>query len=80
MANLRQRPPTRKNPQADTAEAQQARRETAVANWKICNYSLYRHYQDYQLNEWPYLHRFYVYIRKDVLERGLGITRAARCN
>jgi DNA-binding beta-propeller fold protein YncE len=38
------------------------------ANWKnLWNILFYRHYQDYRLNEWPYLHRFYVYIRKDVL-------------
>ncbi|MCL4300727.1 MAG: TIGR03663 family protein [Anaerolineae bacterium] len=60
--------PPPENPQADTAEAQQARRETVRANWKnLWNILFYRHYQDYQLNEWPYLHRFYVYIRKDVL-------------
>jgi DNA-binding beta-propeller fold protein YncE len=60
--------PPPENSQADTAEAQQARRETVRQNWKnLWNILFYRDYQDYQLNEWPYLHRFYVYIRKDVL-------------
>ena len=27
----------------------------------------YRDYEDYELNEWPFVHRFYVYVRKDVL-------------
>lgn len=52
----------------DTAEAQQARRETVRQNWKnLGNILFYRYYKDYNLNEWPYLHRFYVYIRKDTL-------------
>lgn len=56
------------NPELDTAEAQQARRETVRQNWaKMWKIIFYRQYEDYQLNEWPYLHRFYVYIRKDVL-------------
>ncbi|MBE7469117.1 MAG: TIGR03663 family protein [Anaerolineales bacterium] len=56
------------DPQADTAEAQQTRRETVRQNWKnLWNIFFYRHYRDYTLNEWPYLHRFYVYIRKDTL-------------
>lgn len=60
--------PPPENPLADTAEAQQARRETVRQNWKnLWNILFYRDYKDYKLNEWPYLHRFYMYIRKDVL-------------
>lgn len=60
--------PPPENPQADTAEAQLIRRETVRQNWKnLWNILFYRYYQDYRLNEWPFVHRFYVYIRKDVL-------------
>jgi DNA-binding beta-propeller fold protein YncE len=60
--------PPPENPQVDTTEAQNARRETVRANWKnLGNILFYRQYKDYQLNEWPYLHRFYMYVRKDVL-------------
>ncbi|HXV43698.1 MAG TPA: SMP-30/gluconolactonase/LRE family protein, partial [Anaerolineae bacterium] len=60
--------PPPENPQADTAEAQQARREVVRQNWKnLWNILFYRNYNDYELNEWPYLHRFYLYLRKDVI-------------
>ena len=53
---------------ADTAEAQALRRQTVRDNWaKLWKIIFYRDYEDYQLNEWPFVHRFYVYIRKDVL-------------
>jgi uncharacterized protein (TIGR03663 family) len=56
------------DPAADTAEAQAARRQTVRDNWrKLWNIIFYRNYEDYDLNEWPFVHRFYVYIRKDVL-------------
>ncbi len=56
------------NPLADTAEAQAARRQVVRDNWrKLWKILFYRQYEDYQLNEWPYVHRFYVYVRKDVL-------------
>ncbi|MBN1991731.1 MAG: TIGR03663 family protein [Anaerolineae bacterium] len=53
---------------ADTAEAQAARRQTVKDNWrKLWKIWFYREYEDYELNEWPYVHRFYLYVRKDVL-------------
>ncbi len=53
---------------ADTAEAQEARRATARDNRKkMWNIIFYRDYQDYDLNEWPFVHRFFVYVRNDVL-------------
>ncbi len=53
---------------ADTAEAQAARRQTVRDNWrKLWKIIFYRDFEDYELNEWPFVHRFYVYIRKDVL-------------
>jgi uncharacterized protein (TIGR03663 family) len=59
--------PPPENPLADTAEAQQARQEVVRQNWKnLWNIIFYRDYKDYKLNEWPFVHRFYVYIRKDV--------------
>lgn len=42
---------------------QQVIRENRRKLWQII---LYRRYEDYQLNEWPYVHRFYLYVRKDV--------------
>ncbi len=58
--------PPPENPQADTAEAQQSRRDLVRQNWKnLWNILFYRSYTDYKLNEWPFVHRFYVYIRKD---------------
>ena len=60
--------PPPEDPLTDTAEAQQARRETVRQNWKnLWNILFYRKYTDYELNEWPYLHRFYLYLRKDVI-------------
>jgi uncharacterized protein (TIGR03663 family) len=60
--------PPPEDPLTDTAEAQQARRETVRQNWKnLWNILFYRKYTDYKLNEWPYLHRFYLYMRKDVI-------------
>jgi len=60
--------PPPEDPLTDTAEAQQARRETVRQNWKnLWNIFFYRKYTDYELNEWPYLHRFYLYLRKDVI-------------
>jgi DNA-binding beta-propeller fold protein YncE len=55
---------------ADTAEAQAARRQTVRDNWrKLWKIIFYREYEDYKLNEWPFVHRFYVYIRNDVLKQ-----------
>ena len=59
--------PPPEDPMADTAEAQAARREIARQNreklWKII---FYRDYEDYDLNEWPFVHRFFLFVRKDV--------------
>ena len=56
------------DPLTDTAEAQAARRDTVRQNWrKLWKIIFYRDYEDYELNEWPFVHRFYVYVRKDVL-------------
>jgi uncharacterized protein (TIGR03663 family) len=53
----------------DTAETQAARRQTVRDNWrKIWKIIFYRDYEDYKLNEWPFVHRFYVYIRNDVFK------------
>lgn len=53
----------------DTEEAQAARRQTVRDNWrKLWKIIFYREYEDYKLNEWPFVHRFYVYIRNDVLK------------
>jgi sugar lactone lactonase YvrE len=52
----------------ETEETQAARRATVRANWrKLFNIIFYRHFEDYKLNEWPFVHRFNVYIRNDVL-------------
>jgi DNA-binding beta-propeller fold protein YncE len=54
---------------ADTPEAQATRRQVVRDNWrKLWNIIFYRYYEDYKLNEWPFVHRFYVYIRNDVLQ------------
>jgi uncharacterized protein (TIGR03663 family) len=60
--------PPLEDPRSDTAEAQAARRQTVRDNWrKLGKILFYRDYEDYELNEWPYVHRFYLHIRKDVL-------------
>ncbi len=45
------------------AEAVRKNRESL---WKI---AFYRQYQNYKLSEWPFVHRFYVYIRNDTLNQ-----------
>ena len=53
---------------ASTVEAQEASRAIARENrQKMWDIIFYRNYQDYDLNEWPFVHRFNVYIRNDVL-------------
>jgi uncharacterized protein (TIGR03663 family) len=60
--------PDPEDPATDTAEAQQARRATARENRrKLWNIIFYRNYEDYDLNEWPFVHRFFVYVRNDTL-------------
>ncbi len=52
----------------DTVDAQEARRTAARENRrKMWNIIFYRYYEDYDLNEWPFVHRFFVYVRNDVL-------------
>jgi uncharacterized protein (TIGR03663 family) len=52
----------------DTPENRAGQRVVARENRKkLWNIIFYRHYEDYDLNEWPFVHRFYVYIRNDVL-------------
>jgi uncharacterized protein (TIGR03663 family) len=52
----------------DTPEARAARRQTVRDNWrKLWKIWYYRDFEDYQLNEWPYVHRFFLYVRKDVI-------------
>jgi DNA-binding beta-propeller fold protein YncE len=59
--------PPAPDPALDTAEAQAARREVVRDNWrKLWKIIFYRQYEDYQLNEWPFVHRFFLYVRKDV--------------
>lgn len=59
--------PPAADPAIDTAEAQAARRQVVRDNWrKLWKIFFYRDYEDYNLNEWPFVHRFYLYIRKDV--------------
>jgi sugar lactone lactonase YvrE len=42
-------------------------------NWrKLWNIIFYRHFEDYNLNEWPFVHRFNVYIRNDILNEVWG--------
>jgi len=42
--------------------------ESARDNWrKLFKILFYREYEDYDLNEWPYVHRFFVYVRNDVV-------------
>lgn len=56
------------DPALDTAEAQAQRRAVARENRrKLWNIIFYRHYDDYSLNEWPFVHRFALFIRNDVL-------------
>jgi uncharacterized protein (TIGR03663 family) len=60
--------PPAEDPLTNTAEAQAARRQIVRDNWrKLGKILFYRDYEDYELNEWPYVHRFYLYVRKDVL-------------
>ena len=59
--------PLPEDPTLDTAETQNARRQTVRDNWrKLWNIIFYRDYEDYELNEWPFVHRFFLYVRKDV--------------
>jgi uncharacterized protein (TIGR03663 family) len=59
--------PSPADPLTDTAEAQTARRQTVRDNWrKLFKIIFYRDYEDYDLNEWPFVHRFFVYVRNDV--------------
>jgi DNA-binding beta-propeller fold protein YncE len=58
---------------ADTVETQIARRQEVRDNWrKLFNIIFYRDFEDYELNEWPFVHRFYVYIRRDVANEVWG--------
>lgn len=60
--------PAPENPAEDTLDTQQARRTVARENRrKMWNIIFYRYYEDYDLNEWPFVHRFNVYVRNDVL-------------
>jgi sugar lactone lactonase YvrE len=60
--------PSAENPVGDTVEAQESRRAVARENrQKLWDVIFYRNYQDYDLSEWPFVHRFYVYVRNDVL-------------
>ncbi|MDH3675946.1 MAG: TIGR03663 family protein, partial [Anaerolineae bacterium] len=60
--------PSAENPVGDTVEAQESRRAVARENrQKLWDVIFYRNYQDYELSEWPFVHRFYVYVRNDVL-------------
>lgn len=46
----------------------EARRQAVRDSWrKLFKILFYRQYEDYNLNEWPFVHRFNVYIRNDVL-------------
>ena len=52
----------------ETPEMEAQRRATAAENRrKLWNIIFYRDYQDYDLNEWPFVHRFSLYVRNDVL-------------
>ena len=52
----------------ETELEREIRKDTVANNWrKLGNIIFYRHYEDYTLNEWPFVHRFNVYIRNDVL-------------
>jgi sugar lactone lactonase YvrE len=45
------------------------RRQVVRDNWrKLLKIIFYREYEDYTLNEWPFVHRFNVYVRNDVLQ------------
>jgi len=53
---------------SDPVEAKKASRAIARENrHKLWDIIFYRKYDDYDLNEWPFVHRFNVYIRNDVL-------------
>ncbi len=55
-------------PLEETTEQAEARLNTASENRrKLWNIIFYRDYEDYDLNEWPFVHRFFVYVRNDVL-------------
>ncbi len=59
--------PPAADPALDTAEAQQARRAIVADNWrKLLKIVFYRDYEDYSLDEWPFVHRFNLYVRRDV--------------
>lgn len=65
--------PPPQDPGLATAETQAARRQTVRDNWrKLFDIIFYRDYEDYELNEWPFVHRFFVYIRKDVANEVWG--------
>jgi uncharacterized protein (TIGR03663 family) len=52
----------------DSPEQQATRRQTVRDNWrKLWKIWFYRDYEDYHLNEWPFVHRFTMYVRNDVL-------------
>ncbi len=52
----------------DTPEAREVRLNTASENRrKMWNIIFYRDYEDYDLNEWPFVHRFFVYVNNDIL-------------
>ena len=56
------------DPVLETAEGQAQRRAIAADNRrKLLKIIFYRDYEDYDLNEWPFVHRFALYIRNDVL-------------
>ena len=45
-----------------------ARRQAVRDNWRsLLKILFYRDYENYNLNEWPFVHRFNVYVRNDVL-------------
>ncbi len=52
----------------DSPEQQAARRQTVRDNWrKLWKIWFYRDYEDYRLNDVPFVHRFTLYVRNDVL-------------
>jgi DNA-binding beta-propeller fold protein YncE len=60
-------PPAADDPALNTPEGEAARWELARRNReKLWRVFFYREHE-YQLNEWPYVHRFYMYVRNDVL-------------
>lgn len=51
-----------------TPEIRAMQRQTVRDNWrKLSKILFYRHYESYQLNEWPFVSRFMLYVRNDVL-------------